>query len=96
MKRLAALALLALPCAAEEGTPAFDPARLVVTTGKLPFVPLNDPKTVPAAEAGFLAGDDFVLGLEAGGEARAYPIRFIAFHHVVNDLLGGRPITVTY
>jgi hypothetical protein len=37
-----------------------------------------------------------VLVVEAGGEARAYPLQILVWHEIVNDQLGGRPIGVTY
>ena len=37
-----------------------------------------------------------VIGVEMNGEAKAYPIRFLGFHHQVQDSLGGKPIMVTY
>jgi len=37
-----------------------------------------------------------VIGIEGGGEAKAYPIRFLVYHHQVPDTLGGRPVIVTY
>jgi hypothetical protein len=37
-----------------------------------------------------------VLGVELNGEAKAYPIQFIGYHHQVLDTLGGQPIMVTY
>ena len=43
-----------------------------------------------------LVGGDRVVGVVRGGEARAYPLRFLAWHEVVNDTLGGEPIAVTY
>ena len=38
----------------------------------------------------------YVIGVEINGEARAYPLQIVAFHHVVNDILGGMPIIITY
>ena len=40
--------------------------------------------------------DDKVLAVQVGQEARAYPIRTMGYHHIVNDILGGRAIAVTY
>jgi len=40
--------------------------------------------------------DDKVLAVKLGGSARAYPIRSIAYHHIVNDTVGGEPIVATY
>jgi hypothetical protein len=37
-----------------------------------------------------------VIGVVVGEEARAYPIRVLNWHEVVNDTLGGLPIAVTY
>jgi hypothetical protein len=43
-----------------------------------------------------LAPDDLVVGVEYGGEARAYPLSVLTTHEVVNDTLGSRPLLVTY
>jgi hypothetical protein len=40
--------------------------------------------------------DDMVLAVLFGGHARAYPIRTMGYHHIVNDTVGGVPIVVTY
>ena len=61
-----------------------------------PFVPLDQPAFLDAAESGFLPDEDLVLGLEWMGESRAYPIRMITYHHIVNDTVAGRPVLVTY
>jgi hypothetical protein len=55
------------------------------------------PSTVPAASAD-LGDDEEVIGVEAGGRPRAYAIRAIRHprFHIVNDLLGGVPVSVTY
>ncbi|MCC7479724.1 DUF3179 domain-containing protein [bacterium] len=43
-----------------------------------------------------LVGSDRVIGVEINGEARAYPLRFLNWHEVCNDSLGGEQIAVTY
>jgi len=43
-----------------------------------------------------VALDAVVIGFEHGGEARAYPIRYILYHHQVRDTVGGQPVMVTY
>ncbi|SEJ46788.1 Protein of unknown function [Dyadobacter koreensis] len=40
--------------------------------------------------------DRLVIGVEENGEAKAYPIQFIGYHHQVQDQLNGKPIIVTY
>jgi len=44
----------------------------------------------------YLVSDDRVIGVELNGERRAYPIRVLNWHEVVNDTLGGVPVAVTY
>mgnify|MGYP006295027855 CR=1 FL=1 len=43
-----------------------------------------------------VVGNDMVIGVVVEGEARAYPIRFMNWHEIVNDTLGGRAIAVTF
>ncbi|ESQ16490.1 MAG: hypothetical protein N838_26240 [Thiohalocapsa sp. PB-PSB1] len=57
---------------------------------------IDAPKFVPAHDADFLDAEDRVLGLIRNGQARAYPIRIMNWHEIVNDRLGGTPIAVTY
>ncbi len=37
-----------------------------------------------------------VIGVEHNGEAKAYPMRFLTYHHQVQDVIGGKPVIVTY
>ena len=60
------------------------------------FVPLDNPVFIEPSAATFLADDELVLGLEWNGEARAYPVRMMVYHHVVNDEVSGSPVLITY
>jgi len=40
--------------------------------------------------------DDKMLVVKVGGIARAYPIRTMGYHHIVNDFVGGTAIVATY
>ncbi len=44
----------------------------------------------------YLVSSDRVIGVEINGEERAYPLRVLNCHEIVNDTLGGVPIAVTY
>ncbi len=44
----------------------------------------------------YVVSHDLVIGVEIGGEARAYPLRVLNWHELVNDTLGGVPIAVSY
>lgn len=48
------------------------------------------------AERNTVALDRLVVGVEVDGEARAYPLQFIGYHHQVRDSIGGREVLVTY
>jgi hypothetical protein len=60
------------------------------------FAPLPNAGYVRAPEAGFVKPDDLVLGVMVNGEAVAYPVNQLAYHHVINDEVGGVPIVATY
>jgi len=59
------------------------------------FRPIGEPAFQPAGQSK-LAGDEKVIAVHLAGIARAYPIRSISYHHVVNDTVGGVPIVATY
>lgn len=44
----------------------------------------------------FLVSDDLVIGVTIDGRSRAYAVRMLNWHEVINDTLAGRPIAVTY
>ena len=83
-----------------------DRARLV--TGNMvkdAIRPLTGPETLTpegvlqrneAQRGKYLVPSDWVLGLTLNGESRAYPLRVLNWHEIVNDTLGGIPVAVTF
>jgi hypothetical protein len=59
------------------------------------FHPDTHPAFAPVAET-HLDADDMVLAIKLGAAARAYPIREMGYHHVINDWLDGKPVVATY
>jgi hypothetical protein len=59
------------------------------------FHPYPNPEYGSAASVKVDA-DDKVLSVTIDGATRAYPIRTMGYHHIVNDTVGGQPIAVTY
>ncbi len=58
---------------------------------------LDHPAFVSAAEADrLLHPSDLVLGLEFDGVAKAYPVRILNWHEVVNDDVGSQPVLVSW
>ena len=43
-----------------------------------------------------VASDRLVVGIELNGDARAYPLQFIGYHHQVRDTVGGQEVLVSY
>ncbi len=81
------------------GLPTIDfidghPVRTVLLPDTI--VAINHPATACAADASLMEDDDLVIGVVAGGQARAYPIAELDWHEVVNDELGGQAIAVTW
>lgn len=66
------------------------------------FHAATQPRMVKASDAHFLIDNEYVLGITNNGESRAYPTRFVSWHHIINDRIGvkenGEPsfVTITY
>lgn len=58
--------------------------------------PVDQPKFLRVADVDFLADVEPVLVLEIDGDARAYPVQIMTWHEIVNDTVGGLPVTVSY
>lgn len=86
------------------------PVEQIITAAPPDSIPpLSMPKTVAGAEAAaitkeyrrkyhhkFVVTGDRVIGVSINGESRAYQLKILQWHEVVNDVLGGVPIAVTY
>jgi thiol:disulfide interchange protein len=60
------------------------------------FRPMPQPGYVGISKAVHVKDSDMVLGIQMMGESRAYPISLMAYHHLVNDVVAGQPLVVTY
>lgn len=58
---------------------------------------VDGPRFESAAEAGsWMENDDLLLTVEREGVAKAYPLRILNWHEIVNDDIAGLPVTVTF
>jgi hypothetical protein len=57
--------------------------------------PIDMPRFVPAEKAK-LKEEERIFAIFWKGEARAYPLRYLSWHEMLNDRIGGEPITVSY
>jgi hypothetical protein len=74
------------------------PADLILSGGppRDGIPALVDPGFERAKDVDWLEADDRLLALEQEGTAKAYPIRILNWHEIVNDRVGGHGIAVTY
>ncbi|HEY5969218.1 MAG TPA: DUF3179 domain-containing (seleno)protein, partial [Chitinophagaceae bacterium] len=49
-----------------------------------------------STESNKVDSNRLVLGVSINGEAKAYPIQFLGYHHHIQDTVGGKPVMVTY
>jgi len=58
---------------------------------------INDPRFESADEADLeLRPEERVIGVVINGEAKAYPIPILSVHEIVNDVIGGEPVAITW
>jgi hypothetical protein len=57
---------------------------------------INDPKFEAVADVEFLTDKAPVVAFREGDDARAYPLEILTWHEIVNDVVGGRPVIVTF
>ena len=60
------------------------------------FNPVAKPAYARAALVDFVEDSDMVVAAEIGGDAVAWPVRQMAYHHLVEDTVGGVPLVSTY
>lgn len=74
------------------------PAEMVLQGGPprdgIPAI--DKPVFQQADSVDWLSDSDRVLGINMGGESRAYPVAILNWHEIVNDNIGGRPVVVTF
>ena len=73
-------------------------AELIVDggPGKDGIKSVDKPEFIGLNEAVWLTKETEVLGVKLREDARAYPVRMIEYHQVVNDVVDGKPLAVTY
>jgi len=78
--------------------PLIDPSQ-ILSGGPPPdgIPPLERPFFLDVVDhLDILPIEEAVVALEINGDARAYPVRALVWHEIVNDTVGGVPVSVTY
>lgn len=72
------------------------PEEIVTVLPKDAIPAILSPSFEEGNRASWLKGNDAVVGVEMGGDSRAYPVPTLSRHEIVNDRVGGIPIAVTW
>ena len=71
--------------------------EIVRLLGKDAIPAILEPEFVSMSEADqWMSPGEGVLGVSIGGEDRAYPVSMLSRHEIVNDVVGGEPVAVTW
>ncbi len=57
---------------------------------------IDEPRFQDQTVVDWLAETEPVIALDIAGDARAYPIAILTWHEIVNDVVGGVPVAVTF
>jgi len=57
---------------------------------------LDYPQMIEASAAEYLGSEEPVFGIVVNGDARAYPHKIVDWHEMVNDVIGGVPVSLAY
>ncbi len=78
-------------------TTTLDQVKMVTVLPKDAIQAIKHPRVESAAEgAEELKADEQVIGISINGEHRAYPLNVLSVHEIVDDVVGGKPVAVTY
>jgi len=76
-----------------------DPAKIIsggnLVKDSIPSI--DNPKFVPLKEADqWIEDNELVLGITYKGVKRVYPLQIMVWHEIVNDIIAGDPLLITY
>lgn len=93
-----ALFIAAFAAVAVVGPASANPADEIRTLLPKDGIPsIDDPKFATVREADkFMSPDEMVIGVNINGDRRAYSVPLLSSHEIVNDVVGGRKIAVTW
>lgn len=75
----------------------FNPREILTVLPKDAIRAIEQPRFITPLEAeGQMKDEEPVIGIEAGVEAKVYPIYLLSAHEIVNDFIDGRPIAITW
>ena len=74
-----------------------DDLEIVTLLGYDAIRAILEPEFVDAEQADeWLEDDALVIGVSINGDSRAYTVPMLSVHEIVNDVVGGEPVAVTW
>ena len=71
--------------------------NIITVLGKDGIPAILNPVFLTAQEAqANMREEERVLGVSINGEKKAYPLNLLSRHEIVNDIVGGKPVAVTW
>jgi hypothetical protein len=83
----------------EEFPPPLVDVSAIISGGPPPdgIPPIDDPRFIDVAAADeWISDEEPVVVIDVNGDVRAYPVQIMIWHEIVNDVVGGVPVAVTY
>jgi hypothetical protein len=72
------------------------PDEIVTVLPKDAIPAILSPSFEDGKRVSWLDAKALVVGVEIGGDSRAYPVATLSRHEIVNDKVGGIPLAVTW
>jgi hypothetical protein len=72
------------------------PEEIVTVLPKDAIPAILSPTFDQGGKISWLKGKELVVGVDIGGDSRAYPVPMLSRHEIVNDKVGAIPIAVTW
>lgn len=95
---------MALSSASAQSMNGFDLSRATIPLKEIRsggpsrdgILSIDHPRFIVPEQADFMRANDLVVSVSIGGETRAYPLKILNWHEIVNDQIGDKPINVSY
>ncbi len=75
---------------------SISPSELTQGQTKDGIPAIDEPKFLGVSDVDFLGDLEPVISLTVNGETKAFPLQILIWHEIVNDVIGGRPVLVTF
>ncbi len=88
-----------LPAVMQSAVPSADPIRADEIVSVIPRdakTALVHPAYLAATQAFDIQPTEEVIGVVIDGDARAFPLATLNVHEIVDDVIGGQPVAVTW